>query len=145
MRILILCLAFAFGIATAPHASAQSFPPGPWRGVWTTLDGQYEYQAELDFTTEIGGAVHAQIRWMLVRSPDREQQSSIGARGTEFIEGAFTDTGALMLHGTRLEDPHHILAVDDYRLVASPDGHYIVGITGENGTWQGRLNLTRGP
>lgn len=143
MRILILCLAFVLGLSLAPAAAAQSFPPGPWRGVWTTLDGQYEYQAELDFTTEMGGHITGQIRWMLVRTSQREQIPNIGARGTEYIEGNFESSGALIFHGTRLDDPHHILGVDDYRLVTSPDGHYIAGITSQNGTWQGRLDLTR--
>ena len=45
------------------------------RGVWTTLDGQSEYQAELDFTTEMGGRVHGQIRWMLVRTARNDPYS----------------------------------------------------------------------
>jgi hypothetical protein len=143
MRALIICLAFVLGLSLAPHASAQSFPPGPWRGVWTTLDGQYEYQAELNFVTEMGGHVTGQIRWMLVRTPRPEQQADIGARGTEFIEGTFESNGALTVRGVRLDDPHHILGMDDYRLMASPDGHYIAGISSENGTWQGRMDLTR--
>jgi len=144
MRILILCLAFVLGLSFAPTASTQSFPPGPWRGVWTTLDGQHEYQAELNFVTEMGGHVTGQIRWMLVRTSQRELIPNIGQRGTEFIEGTFDQsTGALNIHGTRLDDPHHVIGMDDYRLMASPDGHYIAGITGENGTWQGRIDLTR--
>ena len=144
MRHLILCLAFALSLGLAPEPSAQSFPPGPWRGVWTTLDDQSEYQAELDFTTEIGGRVHGQIRWMLVRTSRPELRAEIGARGTEYIEGAFDQsTGALNVHGVRLEDPRHILGVDDYRLIASPDGHYIVGISADTGGWQGRIELTR--
>ncbi len=144
MRVLIICLAFVLGMSFAPQASAQSFPPGPWRGVWTTLDGQYEYQAELNFTTEMGGRVHGQIRWMLVRTSRAEQQDDIGARGTEFIEGTFDQsTGALNIRGVRLEDPRHILGADEYRLMASPDGHYIAGITSQNGAWQGRIDLMR--
>ena len=144
MRHLILCLAFALSLGWAPGASAQSFPPGPWRGVWTTLDGQSEYQAELDFTTEMGGRVHGQIRWMLVRTARPELLAHIGERGTEYIEGAFDQsTGALIVHGVRLEDPRHILGVDNYRLIASPDGHYIVGISADAGAWTGRIDLTR--
>lgn len=143
MRVLALCLAFALTLIFSPTASSQSFPPGPWRGVWTTLDGQFEYQAELNFVTEMGGHVTGQIRWMLVRTPQREQIPNIGQRATEFIEGRFEESGALIIHGVRVDDPHHIIGVDEYRLVASPDGHYIAGITGENGTWQGRMDLTR--
>ena len=145
MRILILCLAFVLGLSFAPTASTQSFPPGPWRGVWTTLDGQHEYQAELNFVTEMGGHVTGQIRWMLVRSSQRELIANIGQRGTEFIEGTFDQsTGALNIHGTRLDDPHHVIGMDDYRLIASPNGHYIAGITaGPDGDWQGRIDLVR--
>jgi hypothetical protein len=137
-----MCLAFVLGLALAAPASAQGFPPGPWRGVWTS--GEHEYQAELDFTLENSGRVQGQIRWMLVRSPDHEQQANIGQRGTEFVEGQFDiDTGVLTLRGTRLEDPHRILGVDEYRLVVSPNGQYIVGLTADHGSWRGRMELTR--
>jgi len=144
MRALIFCAVYMLALSFTSHAWAQSFPPGPWRGVWTTLDGQYEYQAELDFTQEMGGHVTGQIRWMLVRTSQREQIANIGARGTEFIEGTFDQsTGALTIHGVRLDDPHRIIGMDEYRLIASPDGRYIAGITAENHTWQGRMDLVR--
>jgi hypothetical protein len=92
----------------------------------------------------MGGGVHGQIRWMLVRSPRHEEQAKIGARGVEYVEGAFDQsTGALNLRGVRVDDPNHILGVDEYRLIVSPDGQYIVGLTGEHGTWLGRIELTR--
>lgn len=81
---------------------------------------------------------------MLVRTSQRELIPSIGQRGAEFIEGTFDQsTGALNVRDVRLEDPHHIIGTDEYRLMASPDGHYIAGITAENGTWQGRMDLVR--
>ena len=88
MRFLLACLAFVFALSIAAPTSAQGFPPGPWRGVWTN-SGQYEYQAELDFTMELSGRVVGQIRWMLVRSPRHEEQVKIGLRGVEYVEGAF--------------------------------------------------------
>lgn len=143
MRILIMCLAVVLGLTLATPASAQGFPPGPWRGVWTNGQ-QFEYQAELDFTLELSGRVQGQFRWMLVRSPNHEDQSKIGSRGVEHVEGAFDiSTGALTLRGARLEDPSQILSVDEYRLVVSPDGQYIVGLTADQGTWSGRLELRR--
>ena len=143
MRFLLACLAFVFALSIAAPTSAQGFPPGPWRGVWTN-SGQYEYQAELDFTMELSGRVVGQIRWMLVRSPRHEEQVKIGLRGVEYVEGAFdAQTGALTLRGTRLDDPHQILGADEYRLVVSPDGQYIAGLTANNGTWLGRVELTR--
>jgi len=144
MRLLIMCLAFVLGLTLAAPASAQGFPPGPWRGVWTSSDHQHEYQGELDFTPELNGRVQGQFRWMLVRSPDHAQQAKIGMRGVEYVEGAFNiDTGALTIHGTRVDDPNHIIGVDQYRLIVSPNGQHIAGITADDGSWGGRIDLTR--
>jgi hypothetical protein len=142
MRILLTCLAFVLGLVFAAPASAQGFPPGPWRGIWTA--GEYEYQAELNFTMELSGRVNGQFAWMLVRSPQHEEQSKIGMRAIEYVEGAFdASTGSLLLRGTRKDDPNGIIGVDVYRLVVSPNGQYIVGLTENNGSWQGRIELTR--
>jgi hypothetical protein len=145
MRVLMIGLALLVGLLFAAPASAQSFPPGPWRGTWTTgSEPGYEYQAELDFTMETSGRVQGQFRWMLVRSPRPEEQAKIGLRAIEHVEGAFDpSTGALTLRGTRIEDANGIIGADVYRLVASPNGQYIAGITESNGTWQGRIDLTR--
>jgi hypothetical protein len=143
MRLLLACLVFVLGLGLAQPASAQGFPPGPWRGVWTNAEG-HEYQAELDFTMDLQGRVEGQIRWMLVRSPRHEEQARIGLRGVEHVEGAFdAATGALTLRGVRLDDPAHILALGEYRLVASPDGQFIVGLTTDQGAWVGRMELVR--
>lgn len=142
MRVLMIALACVLGLVLTPTASAQSFPPGPWRGVWTTPD-HYEYQAELDFTVEMGGHVTGQIRWMLVQSPAQEQQTKIGQRGTEFVEGTFSqDNGILNLRGVRVDAPQ-LISPDQYRLAVSPDGQYIVGMSANRGNWDGRLELTR--
>lgn len=144
MRALMTCLAFVVGLLLAAPAAAQGFPPGPWRGIWTGGAGAYEYQAELDFTMENSGRVEGQFTWMLVVSPRLEEQNKIGQRAVEHLEGAFDpNSGALTLRGTRVDDPHGIIGMDVYRLVVSPNGEYIAGITQDNGTWQGRIELTR--
>jgi hypothetical protein len=143
MRTLMLCLTLVLGLVFAQPASAQGFPPGPWRGVWTNPSG-YEYQGELDFTMDLSGRVEGQIRWMLVRSPRHEEQAKIGLRGTEYVEGVFdAATGSLTLRGARLDDPHQILGVAEYRLVVSPNGQYIVGISTDQEAWVGRMEFTR--
>lgn len=142
MRFLMICLALVAGLMFAAPASAQGFPPGPWRGIWTS--GDHEYQAELNFTVQNSGRVDGQFTWMLVSSPRPEEQSKIGMRAVEHVEGAFDiQTGALTLRGTRTDDPNTIIGVDTYRLAVSPNGQYIAGITENNGTWQGRIDLTR--
>lgn len=144
LRALMICLAFVVGLVFPAPATAQGFPPGPWRGVWTGGAGLSEYQAELNVTIETSGRVDGQFTWMLVRSPRPEEQGKIGMRGVEQVEGAFDpNTGALTLRGTRLDDPNDILETDVYRLVISPDGRHIAGITREGGSWQGRIDLTR--
>ena len=144
MRFLMLCLALVAALLFAAPASAQGFPPGPWEGVWVNGDRSYEYGAELDFTVENSGRVEGQIRWTLRRAPHPEEQSKIGMQAVEYVEGALDlDAGSLTLHGTRKDDPHEIIGIDTYRLAVSPNGQYIAGITNENGTWQGRIDLTR--
>ncbi len=144
MRLLILCWALVLGLVFAAPASAQGFPPGPWRGVWVNTDHQYEYQGELDFTVALDGAVRGQIRCMLVRSPRHEQQAKIGMRAVEHVEGTFDiQTGALNLRGVREDDANDIIGVDEYRLIVSPNGQHIVGITRDDGSWGGRFELTR--
>ncbi|MGD9979327.1 MAG: hypothetical protein AB7H66_04035 [Hyphomonadaceae bacterium] len=143
MRILLLCLTLIFVAMFAAPASAQGFPPGPWRGIWTGATG-YEYQAELNFTLENSGRVQGQFTWMLVQSPQHEEQAKIGLRAIEHVEGAFdAATGSLTLRGTRIDDPNGIIGADVYRLVVSPNGQYIAGISENNGSWQGRIDLTR--
>lgn len=143
MRVFVACLAFLLGVTIASPANGQGFPPGPWRGVWTNAIG-HEYQAELDFTLELSGRVEGQIRWMLVQSPRHEEQTKIGMRGVEYVEGNFDiQTGALTLRTTRLDDPNEILGTGEYRLIVSPDGQYIVGLTTDQGAWAGRIELTR--
>jgi hypothetical protein len=144
MRFLMLCLALAAGLMFAPPASAQGFPPGPWRGEWVSGDRTASYAAELDFTVENSGRVVGQIRWTLLRSPRPEEQGKIGVQATEYVEGALDlDAGSLTLHGARKDDPHEIIGLDVYRLAVSPNGQYIAGITWDNGTWGGRIDLTR--
>jgi hypothetical protein len=144
MRLILLCLAIVLGMAIAAPASAQGFPPGPWRGMWTGATPGYEYQAELDFTIESSGRVTGRFTWMLVQSPRPEEQAKIGLRGVEYVEGAFdASTGSLTLRGVRTEDPNGIIGPDVYRLAVSPNGQYIAGVTENNGSWRGRIDLTR--
>ncbi len=145
MRFLMLCLALAAGLMFAAPASAQGFPPGPWHGVWVNGERTYEYGAELDFTVENSGRVQGQIRWTLLRSPRPEEQGEIGMQAVEYVEGALDlDEGSLTLQGTRKDDPNEIIGLDVYRLAVSPNGQYIAGITWDNGTWGGRIDLSRG-
>lgn len=142
MRILMLCLAFVVGLMLAAPASAQGFPPGPWRGTWTGGAGA-EFQAELNFTMDLQGRAQGQFTWMLVQSPRHEDQAKIGLRGVEHVEGAFDiQTGVLTLRGVRTDDPHGVIGADVYRLIASPNGQYIVGMS-QDGDWRGRIELTR--
>jgi hypothetical protein len=92
------------------------------------------------------GRISGQIDWMLVQSPRPEEQAKIGLHGIEFVEGALDpSTGAITLRGVRLDDPNRILGADEYRLVAAPNGQYIVGLTANHGTWEGRIELARAP
>ena len=90
MRIFMLCLALVIGLALATPASAQGFPPGPWRGIWTDGAGSgSEFQAELNFTMDQQGHVQGQFRWMLVQSPRHEDTlASMDERAVEQVLSA---------------------------------------------------------
>jgi hypothetical protein len=127
--------------AFADTAADQSMLEGPWRGVWTA-PGPYEYQAEMVIHEDDNGHVLGQINWMLVRTPNPEEQSKISDRGIEYVEGQYDPTlHALSLEGTRVDDPHHILGPDVYRMIVTDDGQYMLGATQNGTTWAGRIEL----
>jgi hypothetical protein len=142
MRAILFAIAFIFAAIWDVSALAQNPASGPWRGVWSKPG--FEYQAQLAFTTQKADYVQGRFTWMLVQTPRAEEQAKIGMRGVEYVEGTFdAATGALTLRGTKLDDPNRILGTDSYRLIMSPDGRYIVGLTGAQGTWEGRIELKR--
>lgn len=123
----------------------QTALAGPWRGVWTRANSDYEYQAELSFAAPVQGKITGEIRWMLVQSPQVEEQDKIGLRGTEYLEGDYdARTHVAIVAGVRLDDPNGILGPDVYRFLMSPDGTQMIGLSLTNDrNWTGRLSLTR--
>ena len=144
-------LLFPTLLGTAPaHAQdvtalEQTALAGPWRGVWTRTNSDYEYQAELSFAAPVQGKITGEIRWMLVQSPQVEEQDKIGLRGTEYLEGNYdAHTHVANVAGVRLDDPNGILGPDVYRFLMSPDGTQMIGLSLTNDrNWTGRLSLTR--
>ena len=118
---------------------------GPWRGVWTRKNSDYEYQAELSFAAPVQGKITGEIRWMLVQSPRADEQAKIGLRGTEYLEGNYdARTHVANVAGVRLDDPNGILGPDSYRFLMSPDGLQMIGLSLTNDmNWTGRLDLSR--
>ena len=126
-------------------ALEQAALAGPWRGVWTRKNSEYEYQAELRFAAPVKGKITGEIRWMLVQSPRVEEQDKIGLRGTEYLEGNYdARTHVANVAGVRLDDPNGILGPDDYRFLMSPDGTQMIGLSlTSDSNWAGRLDLSR--
>jgi hypothetical protein len=91
------------------------------------------------------GNVEGAIGWTLRDSPSPLVASKLGKRGTEYVHGRYyPDSGALVVEGYRKDDPDGIIDLDKYRLVVSPAGKTIGGITEEHGAWDGQLFLSHG-
>lgn len=145
MRAFLFCLAAICGLGLSGAGLAQSGDlTGPWRGVWTNANRQYEYRAELTLESDASGRVEGAILWTLVRSPRASEQQRLGLSATEYVAGRYEPaSGALLLTGTHKDDPHNIIGLDAYRLIVSGDGRQIVGMTYNDGAWGGRIDLSR--
>ncbi|MEQ1783141.1 MAG: hypothetical protein ABMA14_17430 [Hyphomonadaceae bacterium] len=132
-------------VAQEVTAQEQAALAGPWRGVWTRKNSEYEYQAELRFAAPVQGKITGEIRWMLVQSPQAEEQNKIGMRGTEYLEGKYDARAHVAdVAGVRLDDPNNILGTDTYRFMMSLDGLQVIGLSLTNDrNWTGRLDLAR--
>lgn len=151
-RAALLAVAFAGGLAFALFRPAPPSKPAPaavspgalagaWSGTWTTPEG-FLYDGSTRFAPRPDGTLDTRIRWTLRRSPRAEEQIKLGLSGDELVRGRW-DGEVLRLEGHALDDPHHILGKDQYRLVLSDDGRALGGMTWDHGTWNGACHLKR--
>jgi hypothetical protein len=141
---ILTCFALPCDVAVAQTNSAAEHAPvaGPWRGMWK--GGDFLYEAEMTLNVSPAANVEGSIGWTLRASPRPNEASKIGMKGIEYVRGKFyPDVGLLILDGYRKDDPNGILGLDKYRLVVSPTGKILGGITQEHGDWGGQFFLTR--
>lgn len=136
----------ATGASTAAQAqSSASGAGGSWSGPWAAPDG-YLYLAQMQLTVDSANNVTGSIHWTLKVSPRKSEKSKIGLAGTEYVQGTFyPDSNALDLEGIRLDDPHHVLGTDVYRLRLSDTGNAMGGLTSNHGRWDATFILVRQP
>lgn len=151
-----LSLAFVLGMTLMPQAEAAQTPnverktsqsgpalnneiAGEWRVEWVGSSSS-EFIGAMTLTEEGDGTVSGQITWRLTKTPREDMVGRIDSTGVEYIRGTFSGSnGLLIMKGYRKDDPDGILALDQYRLLLSPNGKFIAGMTANNGTWMGRF------
>lgn len=138
----------AFG-AFAGIAAAQSVPAADrealsdlWTGLWQS--DTHEYEAAVRLTVQASGRIDGAITWTLRKSNRADYQDKIGKTGVEHVRGQFDpDTSLLTFNGYKLDDPEHILGMDQYRLVVGDNRKTMSGLTADHNTWSGRIFLRR--
>ena len=134
----------AHGVDKQPKLQTEtvSLAEGAWRGAWSGSD--YMYDAEMVLDVDADGDVAGQIAWTLRASPLADEQEKVGLSAIEYVHGAYVaDAGSLTLEGYDREDPHELIGYDSYRLVVSENQSLMVGLTGNNGSWDGFLTMRR--
>jgi hypothetical protein len=129
---------FEFDFAASVTESSSRFT-GTWRG----SDGQVLY-FNLRLVTK-GKAVNGEFLWTLAGAPAGSLLAQmVGQSGKEYVEGTFEPVSRRYdLRGVRLTNDR-LLALDQYRLLVSPDGEAINGSTrGNRGDWSNTLRGTR--
>lgn len=118
-------------------------------GSWTKEGTTYVFDFILILNHVGEGQVEGQFRWTVAK-PDENApqsvmwyQSKIGLQATEHVRGTFnSSTNELVIQGYRKDDPHMIIALDEYRLKVIGD-HTLQGISKAHGSWEGIIDGTR--
>lgn len=150
-RVLLVCMLLLGCLLCRAQSGSVA---GEWRGIWTDPSG-YVFTATMTLETGSGckacaasgdGSVRGAIVWTLRKTSAKaspEEVAKVGGSATEFVMGEIKGGGLLVLNGFKKDDPNNIFSLDKYRLAISDDGLILGGITFNNGSWTGQLNLLR--
>ena len=107
-------------------------PSGKWIGEWSNKNGYvYRFTMSLEETDSL---ISGTIEWSLKKSPLSAEKNKLGLLAVEFVEGTFEHrTGMVLIRGVRKNDPHEIIALDEYRLLISNDARSINGNSHRSG------------
>jgi hypothetical protein len=129
---------------TTETAAMETGVAGQWRVEWIG-QSHSEYIGLMSLTASADGVVTGQIKWRLTKTPREDLVGRIESTGVEYVRGTFARTsGLLIVEGTRKDDPDEILGLDRYRLLLSPNGQIISGMTENGGNWLGRFWAFKG-
>jgi hypothetical protein len=129
-------------VAPSISAADREMLLGPWTGAWTAT--RYRYDVAMALNVDETGNVEGTIAWTLRESPSPFASRKVGMNATEYVHGKYyPDSETLILEGYRKDDPNTIIELDKYRLVVSPTGLTMGGITEEHGAWNGQFFLSR--
>jgi hypothetical protein len=138
-----LLLALITPAAALRAAATPQDLTATWHGYWLAPEG-WVYEADLALTVDADNNVTGSIHWTLRKSPRADEQDKLGMTGIEHVRGRLLpDAGVVRMEGVALDDPNHILGMDQYRLILSDDAKILGGITGHHGDWTAQILLKR--
>jgi len=115
-----------------------------WDGLWVSPTRGYIYTAEMHLKVDRSNAVRGHIQWTRQSSPRASEQAEAGLTGVEYVVGKYDPSCRILsIEGERLDDPHTILSLDEYRLILAENRIALGGITKSHGTWRGMFSLGR--
>ena len=100
---------------------------GVWEGEWTDSSG-YRYGAILEIKVNSQNNISGSVDWTLLESRQGGDQSKIGAKAKEFIQGTYDpDIRRANFKTTQMDDPSNIIGRSTYSLLLSEDGTDLSG------------------
>ena len=110
---------------------------GKWKGEWSNHEGFY-FTFILDLAESDAGDITGEFIWKLIKSPRKDEQPKLGLTAKEYITAKYDkDKRKLQIKGFKKEDPHLIIAIDNYDLSLTENGQILEGKTENHGTWKG--------
>lgn len=117
-----------------------------FQGSWTRLGTSYRFDFELHLEHGAGNSVKGYFNWKFVQYDENDSFSvsyyrdKIGATAREYVSGTWNPADrTYRLKGYKTEDPHAIIAMDEYLLKVDGNGD-LGGDTRSHDSWLGRIN-----
>ncbi|MCG9910580.1 MAG: hypothetical protein MH137_04695 [Flavobacteriales bacterium] len=136
-----LTLAFLFS-SFLLHVCAQN-ASGLWQGQWASPEG-YVFNFVMDIDQHADNSIEGFINWQFESAPENDwyYKNKKGKEAVEYIRG--TISGNLVaVEGYKSDDPYLIISLDKYQFTFDEGFSFFKGITGNHGTWKGRMDAVR--
>ncbi len=116
-----------------------------FHGSWTRLGTGYLFDFDLHLE-HTGNKVEGYFNWKFVQYDETDgfgteyYKDKIGLTAREYVQGTWNPAErSYHLKGYKKDDPHTIIALDEYLLRVDGNGD-LGGDTRSHGTWLGRIN-----
>lgn len=137
---------FILGLFVATSWLGATAQPHLFQGSWTRLGTNYRFDFELHLEHGAGNSVEGYFNWKFVQYDENDSfsvsyyQDKIGATAKEYVRGSWNPADrTYRLKGYKKDDPHAIIALDEYLLKVDGNGD-LGGDTRSHDSWLGRIN-----